>query len=315
MELREIINNSHLLDQKKFHEFFHNFLKRTNIQKTEFIDPPQKGDTKDLKNSHINNYLNKMKNGEASDGNCATVIEHIFARYKEMEHRVEKENKLRIEMIETFIKKEVSVDEKAKIKSFDDLWNSLAADPGELLKSRINWKDYENDLKQNLIKISGQDWNFFEKQNVNIKRHIHRIMFSDHKGINNDKIIENVANLADEIDSLVKSEQAKEPYKGAGSMLLGKYRANKYFNNLKKIDIFFTTSFLAPIYQQLPKTRILQIIVPVIYRIFFSGSKQTKFKVDDSKLKRVNPENRDAFLRRFLFDQNLLIKKISENKI
>ena len=75
-QYQEILDQSHLLDQEKFVNFFDNFLKKTQITKTSFIEPRDG----DLKNSPINNYLSRMGKGQASDGNCNTVLEFFLNR-------------------------------------------------------------------------------------------------------------------------------------------------------------------------------------------------------------------------------------------
>ena len=80
-QYQEILDQSHLLDQEKFVNFFDNFLKKTQITKTSFIEPRDG----DLKNSPINNYLSRMGKGQASDGNCNTVLEFFLNRYKQIE--------------------------------------------------------------------------------------------------------------------------------------------------------------------------------------------------------------------------------------
>ena len=79
-QYQEILDQSHLLDQEKFVNFFDNFLKKTQITKTSFL-LPRDGD---LKNSPINNYLSRMGKGQASDGNCNKVLEFFINRYKEI---------------------------------------------------------------------------------------------------------------------------------------------------------------------------------------------------------------------------------------
>ena len=309
-QYQEILDQSHLLDQEKFVNFFDNFLKKTQITKTSFL-LPRDGD---LKNSPINNYLSRMGKGQASDGNCNTVLEFFFNRYKQIEKGLDNKLKFKLTDLSELIHKDIRVNEKARVKSFDDLWNIASADPGYFLKSRIKWEDYENDLKENLIKISGQNWDYFRNK-TRFHRHINRMIMQDFDDIADKKTMKDVASLADEIDSTTNAINAKKLYKGTGERMMGKHAAKEYFRKLKKIKIFFTTSFLTPVYSQIAKTPFLQITVPVIYRIFYSGLKGTKFKIDDSNyLNKVPSVARDEFLKRFIHNLNLLSSNISGHK-
>lgn len=319
-QYQEILDKSHLLNQKGFAKYFDNFVKKNKKKissfKTVFIDPP-KGD---LKNSKINNYLSLMSKGKATDGNCNTVLEFFFIRYEEMKKSEKWADKLddkyiKIKDLKKLIQKKIQVNERARIKSFDELWNIARTEPGDFLKSRIKWEDYENDLKENLTKISGQNWDYFRNK-TKIHRHINRIIMQDFDEIADEETMKKLASLAGEIDSVTNAIDAKNPHRGSGDRMMGKWRAKDSFKKLKKVKVFFTTSFLTPVYSQIPNTPVLQITVNVIYRIFYSGLKVSQFKIDDGKKLKdiVPPVARDDFLKRFIRNLNLLSTNISSLK-
>ena len=296
-----VLKNSDKIDQKKFHTFFIDYLAKNKITLTSFWDPKDS----DLKNCKPYIYFNKLKQNKASKSNLNIILSKINERYLEFleDNKIIKPEDKKIENV--FISR---VDELDRIKSFDELWLQFATDPNKTLKDEIEWEYYYSDLRDNILKISNKK-NWDEFSTITFQPHIHRIFVADYYDIDKKSDIESFAQICTQIDHLLNIDGKK--FKDTGEAIKGKFKAHTEFEKIKS-NIYLKQSFLTPVYQQFQRTKIIMIIINVVYRLFLGRKRKLKDYVLENENKAldnldIDPKNKTKFIKQFLKSTNFTI--------